>query len=277
MKNENLKSHEELNTIFFPAQVKKVGELFDKVGFASNLTHCVYLPEQEKVTQLCGSNYQLVSNEEIILPIHDKMLSIFGKRGFKTKVSSFDDRRFYVQFIVDGDIHNILKGDDVCPMIEIHNSYDGTIKQTIGIGYQRLICTNGLMAFREDVSVSVKHSKRSGRIELEPIYKRLENIEVKLNRFKKLSDRQVTPDEITQIMHTLRTSNTIRYPKKMLDSAKLIAEKEMLILDTPMNAWLLYNGFNYPLNHYETKLLPEEASKIDSRVLTTIEKTLALN
>lgn len=107
--------------------------------------------------------------------------------------------------------------------------------------------------------------------------KRLENVEVKLNRFKRLSDRIVTDDEITKIMQLLRTSKAIRYPKKMLEPAKLVAEKESLVLKTPMNAWLLYNGFNNPLNHFETQLLPEEVSKIDSRVLATIEKTLSLN
>ena len=277
MKNENIASHEALTDIFFPTEVRPVETFFPKVDFASNLTHCVYLPEQNKVAQLCGSGYHLVTNQDIMSPIHDKMVTIFGERGFTTDVSSFDDRRFYVRFIVGGQIHNILKGDDVCPVVEIRNSYDGNVKQTFGIGYQRLICDNGLMAFTEDMAWTVKHSKASGTIDLSPIYKKLENIEVKLLRFKTLSERQVTPDEIDSIMNLIRTSPTIKYPRKMLDSARLIAQNESLKLDTPMTAWLLYNGFNNPLNHYDTKLLPEEASKIDSRVLRTIEKTLSLN
>ena len=62
-----------------------------------------------------------------------------------------------------------------------------------------------------------------------------------------------------------------------MTSANFLAPLDMLVqLGASMSAWLLYNGFNYPLNHYETKLLPEEVSRIDKRVLGVIEKTLAL-
>ena len=277
MKNENLVSHDQLNDILFSAEVKETREFFDNTNFASNLSHCVYLPKKDKVIQLCGGAYELVHNRKLVLPIYDKMVSIFGERGFKTEIDSFDDRRFYVRFIVDGDIHTIIKGDDVCPTVEIRNSYDGTIKQTVGMGYNRLVCKNGLMAFTEDVTLSVKHSKKTGMIDLRPIYKKLENVEVKLEQFKRLSERRVTPDELTRIIHAVKTSPGIKYPKKMIEPARLIAQKEALELDTPVNAWLVYNGFNNPLNHFETKLLPEEISKIDSRVLRTIEKTLSLN
>jgi hypothetical protein len=63
----------------------------------------------------------------------------------------------------------------------------------------------------------------------------------------------------------------------MITPAQLIAQKEAVELKTPLNAWLVYNGFNNPLNHFETKLLPEEITRIDRRVLRTIEKTLTLN
>ncbi|MFK7979289.1 MAG: DUF932 domain-containing protein [Saprospiraceae bacterium] len=277
MKNENLVSHDELNDILFSAEVKETSDFFGGKEFASNLSHCVYLPQKDKVVQLCGGSYELVHNRKIILPIYDKMRSIFGERGFKTEIDSFDDRRFYVRFIVDGDIHSIIKGDDICPTVEIRNSYDGTVKQTVGMGYNRLICENGLMAFTEDFTVSVKHSKKAGMIDLQPIYKKLENVEVKLEQFKRLSDRVVTPDELIKIIHAVKASPSIKYPRKMIEPAKLIAEKEALQLKTDLNAWLVYNGFNNPLNHFETKLLPEEISKIDSRVLRTIEKTLSLN
>ena len=277
MKNENLVSHDQLNDILFSAEIKETKDFFGGKEFANNLSHCVYLPEKDKVVQLCGGSYELVHNRKIILPIYDKMRSIFGERGFKTEIDSFDDRKFYVRFIVDGNIHTILNGDDICPTVEIKNSYDGTVKQTIGLGYNRLICENGLMAFTEDFTVSVKHSKKAGMIDLQPIYKKLENIEVKLDQFKKLSDRVVTPDELTKIIHTIKTTPNIKYPRKMIEPARLIAEKEALQLKTDLTAWLVYNGFNNPLNHFETKLLPEEISKIDSRVLRTIEKTLSLN
>ncbi len=277
MKNENLVRHDDLNEILFSAEILEAREYFDYKDFASNITHCVYLPEQIKVVQFCSNSYELVHNRKLILPVYEKMVSIFGEYGFTSEIESFDDRRFYVKFIVDSNIHSVIKGDNVCPTVEITNSYDGTVKQSVGLGYNRLICQNGLMAFTEDFTVSVKHSKKKGMIDLQPIYKKLENIEVKLEQFKRLSERRVTPDELSRIIKIIKTTPSIKYPRKMIEPAKLIAEKEALQLKTPLNAWLVYNGFNNPLNNFETKLMPEEVSKIDSKVLRTIEKTLSLN
>ena len=205
------------------------------------------------------------------------MKTIFGETGFKTEARSYDDKRFYVRFTLEDSLHTILGKDTVCPEVVIRNSYDGTVKQMVGIGYVRQICANGLMAFTSDVTVSIKHSKKFGAINLEPIFKKLEKLEIKLDQFKKLSDRIVTPEELKKIALEIRTKPAIKYPKKMIDVAVLTAENESLKLRTPLSAWLVYNGFNNPLNHTETKLLPEEATRIDRRVLQVIRKSLALN
>jgi len=218
-----------------------------------------------------------VHNRELILPVYEKMKSIFGETGFKTEARSYDDKRFYVRFTIEDSLHTVLTGDKICPEVVIRNSYDGTVKQMVGMGYVRQICANGLMAFTSDVTVSVKHSKKFGAIHLEPIFKKLENMEVKLDQFKRLSDRIVTPEELAKITEEIRTKPGIKYPKKMIDSAVLTAKKERYQLGSQLSAWLVYNGFNYPLNHYATKLLPEEVSRIDKRVLGVIKKTLSLN
>lgn len=277
MNNQNLTQHDDLESILFPVEIRDTSDHFTSDNFANDLQKCVYLPDQNKVVQFCGQSYQLVHNREIILPVYEKMIDVFGRGGFSIEVRSYDDRRFYARFIIDDSLHTVIAGDKVCPEIVIRNSYDGSIKQTVGVGYVRQICANGLMAFTSEVSVSAKHSKRYGVVDLKPIFEKLDSLEVKLEQFKRLTERRVTPDELTKITHAIRTNNSIKYPKKMITPAQLIAEKEAMQLKTPLNAWLVYNGFNNPLNHFETKLLPEEATRIDRRVLRTIEKTLALN
>jgi len=222
------------------------------------------------VVQFCGRSYHLVHNRELVLPIYEKMKAIFGETGFKTEARSFDDKRFYVRFTLEDRLHTILGKDTVCPEVVIRNSYDGTVKQMVGIGYVRQICANGLMAFTSDVTVSIKHSKKFGAINLEPIFKKLEKLEIKLDQFKKLSDRIVTPEELKKIALEIRTKPTIKYPKKMIDVAVVTAQKESYKLRTPLSAWLVYNGFNNPLNHTETKLLPEEATMFKKTTLNSI-------
>jgi len=277
MNNKNLTNHSELSDLLFPVEIKKATEHFPDTMFSDDLSKCVYLPNQNKVIQFCGRSYHLVHNRALIVPVYEKMKSIFGETGFTTEASSYDDKRFYVRFIIEDSLHTILGKDTVCPEVVIRNSYDGTVKQMVGVGYVRQICANGLMAFTSDVTVSLKHSKKFGAIHLEPIFEKLEKLEVKLDQFKKLSDRIVTPEELKKITEEIKTKTAIKYPKKMIDSAVLTAQKETYQLGVPLSAWLVYNGFNYPLNHYETKLLPEEVSRIDKRVLGVIEKSLSLN
>ena len=80
-----------------------------------------------------------------------------------------------------------------------------------------------------------------------------------------------------EIVKKIRSSSLIKYPRKLIPSAPLIAEKEALQLNQPLNAWLVYNGFNNVLYHSDGKLLPEERERIDTKVLQTIERTLALD
>jgi len=277
MNNENLVQHDELSDILFPVEIKKATEHFPDTMFSDDLSKCVYLPNQNKIIQFCGRSYHLVHNRELVVPVYEKMKSIFGETGFKTEARSYDDKRFYVRFTIEDSLHTVLTGDKICPEVVIRNSYDGTVKQMVGMGYVRQICANGLMAFTSDVTTSVKHSKKFGAIHLEPIFKRLENMEIKLDQFKMLSERIVTPEELTKIAAEIRTKPGIKYPKKMIDSAVLTAKKERHQLGSQLSAWLVYNGFNYPLNHYATKLLPEEISRIDKRVLGVIKRTLSLN
>ena len=67
-----------------------------------------------------------------------------------------------------------------------------------------------------------------------------------------------------------------KIPRQVL-FASLIAQRESAELRTPMNAWLLYNGFNNALYHAESKLLPEERERVDRRVLAVIENELSLS
>lgn len=277
MKATPLISHKKIEDILFPVVKIKASELFSSMTFADDLTHSVYLPDQNKVVQMCAETYQLVDNEYLIGPIYDRMKKLFGEKGFDTEVKSYDDRKFYVKFIIKNQVFEIIKGDDICPVIEVSNSYDGSMKQRIGLGYYRMICSNGMMAFTRAFTSDQKHSTRLGKLSLDPIFKQLDKMELRLEQFNQLTNRLITPTEMGTITAKLRDSNSIKYPKKLVSIGPLIAEKEAAQLGIGLNAWLLYNGFNNALYHSDGKLLPEERERIDRRVLGVIEKELSLN
>ena len=122
-----------------------------------------------------------------------------------------------------------------------------------------------------------KHSVSAGKLNLNPVLEQLEQMEIKLDRFHRLTDRRVTTREMDDIVEKIKESYTIRYPKRLIDSAPVIAQREASQLRSDLNAWLVYNGFNNALYHSENRLLPHEREQIDGRVLNVIEKTLALS
>lgn len=50
------------------------------------------------------------------------------------------------------------KGDIVALRITAKNSFDGTSRSSISVGALRLVCTNGMTSFREDMAFSVRHT-----------------------------------------------------------------------------------------------------------------------
>lgn len=50
------------------------------------------------------------------------------------------------------------KGDTVALRIIARNSFDGTSKSSISVGAVRLVCTNGMTSFKQDLSMSVRHT-----------------------------------------------------------------------------------------------------------------------
>ncbi len=276
MKESTLRYHERLESIFFPVLKVPTNDLFPGTHFASNLTHAIYIPEKDKTVHICPGSYHLIDNEHLIIPITDKLNQVFGPEGYQTIVRSYDDRKFYVTFTVNKALYQVMGDDTVCPSIEIRNSYDGTLKQSASLSFHRLLCKNGMMGFSHEYSMSKKHTLDEGSLELEPMFKDLEKIEKRIKRFKRMSERRVTPHELDSIVNMIRKDNTIEYPAKLLDLAAVYAQMEAAKLRQPLNSWLVYNGFNNRLYHSGGRLLPERREKVDRKVLQTVEKTLGL-
>ena len=267
-----MNQHPHVEEILFPAVKVRATELFPGKEFADNMSHAIYLPDQEKVIQLCSSTYCLVDNEYLFGQFYDYLVKQYGSSGFEVDARSYDDRKFYCEFTVKQEFE-VGKNDSLNPKVIVWNSYDGSIVQRAAIGYMRRVCTNGLMAFSSDLSVKKKHSMGEGKLNLGPIVKQLEKATFQLEKFKRLTDRRLLPREIDELVKKVAGT---KYPKKLLPSAPEIAQREAAELGTGLNAWLLYNGFNNALWHSEGKLFPEERERIDRVVLKTIETHLQL-
>lgn len=279
-----MKSQEQLNDaalerVLFPVVQTDPKELFLSSGtnFGAQLKSAIYAPTLNKVLHFGGKHYKLVDNETLVLPIYDRLKNMFGNGGFEVQTTNEDDRRFWVRFILHDKALQVADKDVLKTMIEVQNSYDGTMKHSLGLSYFRLVCSNGLMAWRKEAAVSRKHYFGL-EPELQFVLGQLDRIDEQLRKFRILTERRVTNLEIEEISKKIREHSGLSFPKKLINLAAEGIGKEADLVDTHVTAWHVYNSFNGLLNHDErVGLSMELKEKIDRRVLETISAELVLN
>jgi Domain of unknown function (DUF932) len=271
-----------LDEILFPVQSMSPQDLFGGYEFGGQMSTAIYAPTQHKLLHLGGSNYKLISNEELISPIFDKLKEVVGETGFEVQCWNEDDRRFSARFILKEKIIKVADNDMVNAMIEVQNSYDGSLKQSVGLSYYRQVCSNGMMGWRQEDSFADKHYKQiKDRYmdNLTRLLQRLDTLDNQLQQFKKLQERQITQIELEGIMEKIRGfKSNDSFPKKIIAEVPMKMYQEAEVIGSQPTAWLLYNGFNHFLNH-DTRigLAMDIKENIDRNILSTIRTELALN
>ena len=246
-------------------------------NFSGQYASAIYCPSMNKILHLAGRNYTLVRNDELISPINDKLVSMFGSSGLEIECFNEDDRRFSARFILKDKVLQIANKDFVNAMIEIQNSYDGTLRHSISLSFYRQICSNGLMGWRKESTISHKHNS-DYLLNLEAVLVRLDKLDGDLSKFRKLTERILTTKEIEEISVSIREMKYDAFPKKLIGEVPLQMYQEAQELKTKPNAWLLYNAYNRFLNHDDrVGLAIDVKERVDRNVLATITQKLHLN
>ncbi len=89
------------------------------------------------------------------------------EKGFREIGLAFTEResivtrwgaRSHIEYEFNTRTAVVAKGDVVALRIIARNSFDGTSKSSISVGAVRLVCLNGMTSFRQDLSMSVRHT-----------------------------------------------------------------------------------------------------------------------
>ena len=268
IKDTEIHTYDSIDPINFEVVKMKAADLLSEYQLADDLTHVIYAPDQNKILSFCSPNYAMTSNRIFFEPVIDLAKEILGE--VTLKVSSYDDRRFYVDIIADKNLYEVTKNDRICPMISLANSYDGRVKQSLSLSFYRQVCSNGMKGFATEFDFKAKHSLRSTfATPIEKLREELLRIGEDLDRFRKMTDRRITPDELQELIEDMKENN-FGYPKRMIEEVPIIIAQEQIKLESDLNSWLVYNGFNNALMHTESKLLPEQKAKIDKSLLAFI-------
>ena len=133
-----IQTHKELDEIMFPVKKIRATDLFGKYSFPTGKDWAI-TDEDSNVLNICSEKYKLIKNEDLILPIFNKMQEVFGEGKVKTIVKSYGGSRFFVDLIPQGKVYKVREEDTVKPMLSVKNSYDGGVAQSIALSFHRQV------------------------------------------------------------------------------------------------------------------------------------------
>jgi hypothetical protein len=234
----------------------------------TGLSHAVLVSTAagDRIVNYCSEDYFLVKNEEILPPLITELRK-FYKVDMKYRV--YNHARFYIDLIIKDKELSMGSMDKIYGKIITVNSYDGSKRYHFEMGFWRKVCANGLMGFTGWDSVSHLHTPGITSITdfsavMAMTAKFLEEADEHFERFRELASQPVR-NPLLRIDEILDETD---FPPSLAEDVVSRLEEERKILGTgQVTDWLIYNAFNYQLNHAEDyKAKEEKKAKIDSQV-----------
>lgn len=233
----------------------------------------VTTPEgNDKVVSFCSDIYGLVKNEEIFPEIENLLGEQFK---FTKNYRHWNHAKFYVDYEIVGKetyIGQAKFADEVKPVIRIMHSYNGQLRYQAVMGFKRQICSNGLWGYTYETDFILKHTKENLKNIFERTMEGVVNFIDKVEDFKMnyelLTERKVTnvEERVDQVLELVRL-----FPKRQREMVIERAHHEMSVNGLPQTDWLIYNAFNYQLNHNEAiKSQDDQRMVVDRKVFDAI-------
>ncbi len=229
----------------------------------------VDLPEGEKrVVNDCSADYQLIRNSAILNPI---IAGLKDVGPVTVKGLSWKDAVFSMQVIVGKLLQPNGKAvkDSLYPELQILNSYNGKIRCSIRMGMFRVICENGA-AIPEDFGQYAEFSHTPMNEEDLAVNKILKHFEA----FLGIADKVAGVYDDLKFMPVMNLENRVdevientKFPAKLKDDVmdRITFERAQGYKSTD---WLVFNGFNFQLNHQEELAWdPAKKVKVDRDIL----------
>lgn len=269
---KKLKAVEEL---LYPVHKVKSSELLPDFDFTPQQEYAIVVdtPGGKKVVNHCSKGYQLVPNSDIVNPL----MEAFKGMDIEIQGSQRWDSRFDMNIVFKDKSLDLksAKGDFITPKLKIRNSYDGRVRYSYAMGYWRLICSNGLVIPAEglehlNTQLTMRHTP-SLEEHVNPGYIRemvegfIEAGKEITKPYEELAKKKVK--DLEERVHEVisETKFSTRRGEDVLDRI----QEEMKILKGTPNDWMVYNGFNYQLNHStEIKMDAHKKEKVDQQVLS---------
>jgi len=179
------------------------------------------------------------------------------ENGFRDVGLSFSKRdaivtrwgaRSHIEYEFNTRTAVVAKGDTVALRIIARNSFDGTSKSSISVGAVRLVCLNGMTSFKQDLSMSVRHTTNVSPAFVNQVLQQAMSEWAELNNvWANMTRVSLTQQQGYTIIDNLtkRGIYAERFAKAVTDVWARPSYRE----DEGRNIWNLYNAHTQVLTH----------------------------
>ncbi len=214
------------------------------IGFELTGLKAIYRENNLEPKEWLGyhtNDYKLITNKEVI----ESSLEIIEDMGLKIKgqdqrLTWTNDRSMHLALVLDQSF-KLDQNDEHDLMLNIYNSYDGSLSYGIDFGTFRLICSNGAHIGTKIANYRKKHFNE---FKVEVLRKQ---ITIAVERFpelkqiyENLQETNLTPKDIDKIFETALKRNII---------GKKDTEDILNLMPPKLNAYVVMNIFTYYLTH----------------------------
>ncbi len=241
--------------------------------------------KNKAMLSFCSKDYKLRKNSTIYQSF-EKLLKEHNI-NFKKEINISQGTKFYVNYIILEPIQS-KSIPDLLPVINIWNSYDGTVKTQIHFGYKKLVCGN-ILTRPNDCCYhrSSKHSTSEEEFTeynvphfLDMYLKFVKEIKSDLKLFEKLYKKEADKKTFDKIFTKLKLHPNTRdialiQLQKELDGGFFYDNLQGDIVKyegSTMNLFLIYNSLNYAIYHSNNKELPDFKCRRNKKLTEIILK-----
>lgn len=259
-----------------PVRKANLGDIIP--GFMSNSYNSraiiVDTQEGQKIVNHCSDDYQLIRNSAILNPLIAG-LSDFGP--VSVRGSAWKDAVFSMQVTVGKLLHPDGRAvkDSLHPSLNILNSYNGKIRCSIRASMYRVVCENGL-----SVPEGFANEAEFSHTPLNEEELAIPKILALFNDFLGITDEVAGVYDDLKFMPVRNLENRVdevientNFPSKLREDVmdRIMFERAQGVKSTD---WLVFNGFNYQLNHQEELSWdPAKKVKTDRAILNFLLKS----
>ena len=210
---------------------------------------------------LASNKYSLHKNEDIFLPIADKIDSMFGEKNVKVRLKNSKPFEYHLYFEIPSEKTNAI--DALYPMSSVTNSYTTQVKASQFGMIGRVICGNGLVSISEKANIfDIKHTKDNVLdipqilIDTEKVYKDFGVYTSHIDTMNNVKLSTIKGDNNLERLKSIVSGTN--FPVKQIETAFNLAQKEAAQLKQNVTLWLAYNAFNHILWHDTTSSMTEK-------------------